>query len=432
MRRAPTALAGAVNDRQLTTALGPVTSVTGDASCFAASLDGHTVVADGADLPVLPASNQKIITAAAALEVLGPEFTFVTRAHGALNGDAVDGDLVLVGGGDPLLVSSGGQFPDGFVLDERYPTFEAATHLETLADAVAAQVRHVSGRIVADDSHFDGERYGAGWPAGVRGETAGPLSAAFVNDSRRLDAPKQWVDDPSLYTASEFTRLLRARGVVIDAEPAVGALPAGLPELAEVASAPLTVVVKEMLLNSDNNTAEMVLKEIGAKALGGPGSTAAGLAAVMDKLAEWGVPLAGVSLTDGSGLDRANLLTCRAVLAVLDHVGSSGPMYDALPTPGGPLGTLRDPGTDADLGGNLTAFEDLQVDQRVHAKTGTLSDVKALSGWFDLADGRKVAFSLIVNGAGAKTQARQLWRVMAQSLAAFSGVPSSELAIAGT
>ena len=121
-----------------------------------------------------------------------------------------------------------------------------------------------------------------------------------------------------------------------------------------------------MLHTSDNNTAEMMLKEIGYAATG-QGTRQAGLDTVRATLERWGVPLAGVDLRDGSGLDRANRATCEALAAVVDSTPVADELVDLLPVAGRD-GTLEDQllGTPAE--------------GWMQAKTGTLTDVKALTG----------------------------------------------------
>ncbi len=424
LQRQPAILAHDTTDRQLAASVKVVTENVGsspaDPTCFAASLDGRTVIADAADQPVMPASNMKLITAAVALDVLGPDFTFATTANGQLSGDTVEGDLILVGGGDPLLANA------GYVPRRKYPTVESPTSIEALADQVAARVRHVTGGIIGDESHFDSERYAPGWRPEDQGGQAGPLSALMLNDARELPDIDTPVDNAALSATQEFARLLGERGVLIDGGTALGQASAPVEELGRVTSVPMAQMVAEMLLNSDNNTAEMVLKQIGATAGGGPGIRDAGVAAETAKLVEWGVPVAGLVINDGSGLDRADRLTCRALLAVLDHVGSSGPLFDGLPISGAAQGTLADPD-------NRDILAPTGTDGRIHAKTGSLRDAKALSGFFDLADGRKIAFSMLVNGDHAVDRGHILWAAMASGMAAFTGSVSPDaIALAGS
>ena len=136
--------------------------------------------------------------------------------------------------------------------------------------------------------------------------------------------------------------------------------------MASIQSRPLTDVLVEMLHTSDNNTAEMILKEIGYTATG-QGTRQAGLDTVAATLERWGVPLEGVDLHDGSGLDRADRATCDALAAV---VGAT-PVSDEL------VGLLPVAGRDGTLADQLLGTP---AEGWMQAKTGTLTDVKALSG----------------------------------------------------
>jgi len=184
-------------------------------------------------------------------------------------------------------------------------------------------------------------------------------------------------DDPALFAAAELTRLLRARGVTVG-EPTRGVAPEGSTTVASVTSQPLRTIVRWMLLTSNNTTAEMLTKELGARTRGA-GTTASGVAAVQAALRELGVPLDGQTMIDGSGLDRENRLTCRILVAVVDL----GARAD--------LKVLRDtlPG-----GGSATP------DGKVHAKGGYLTDVTGLAGIVDRDTPLRFAF--LANGGVPK------------------------------
>ena len=154
-----------------------------------------------------------------------------------------------------------------------------------------------------------------------------------------------------------------------------GTAPATAVELAAIESAPLADVVGEMLANSDNNTAEMLVKELGFDD-SGAGTREAGLAVIERTLAEWAVDTAPMVFADGSGLSPDNRATCTALLSVLQRSDPDGPIGAGLPI-AGQTGTLSD------------IFVDHPIAGRLLGKTGTLSNppfnqdppgVKALAG----------------------------------------------------
>ncbi len=164
-------------------------------------------------------------------------------------------------------------------------------------------------------------------------------------------------------------------------------------------------IIAEMLVNSDNNTAELLVKEIGLVARGSA-TRIDGLNVIALKVAEWGLPGAGVALLDGSGLDRTNLLTCNLIVQLLQRDGPDGLVTTALAT-AGKSGTLRDVFLTGPGAGTM------------RAKTGTLNGVKSLSGMFPLDDGRSSVFALIMNGSGSSTLDfyRPIWNNLVNALA---------------
>ena len=177
--------------------------------------------------------------AATALDVLGDDHRFTTdvvAAEAPVDG-VVAGDLVLVGGGDPLLSSD--WYPTSNL--ERRPVFNP-TSLDALADSVqAAGVTVVEGAVLGDGSRYDDEFFAPGWGNGVAGLEAGPYDALMANDARVLGEDRR-ADDPNSAAAREFTRLLRDRGIVVTGEGAAGALAtdAEAVQIASIDSAPLT------------------------------------------------------------------------------------------------------------------------------------------------------------------------------------------------
>jgi len=387
VRRLPSAVAAPIAELRLRADLDAWAATAPEPSCVAvATEDGRISYERTADEPMQPASTLKLLTATAALLELGGDARFrtVVRAGPPVDG-TVNGDLHLVGGGDPLLATADymGRF-------ERQP--QAFTDLAALADGIAAAgVRHITGSVVGDDTRYDGERYVAGWPDRYRTQRViGPLSALAVNDGF-AGYPTTWggpgelvpATDPPAHAAALLTLLLGGRGVTVDGGPRSGPAPAEGPELAAIESVPLREVVAQMLEESDNATAELLLKEIGRT--DGDPSTAGGRAQAEKVLDDAGVDLAGVSMTDGSGLSAENRATCRVLVELLQRPDTGPVLRAGLPV-AGRTGTLFDRFTDSPLAVHL------------RAKTGTLNTVAGLAGAVTDEDGT-VTFAFLVNAA---------------------------------
>ena len=420
LRRAPTLVAREQSLDDFSAEMASFTSALNERSCTAVSVDGIAVADHNASVPVIPASNQKIMVAAVALERLGPDFRYTTEVRAAQGptGGVVEGDLYLVGGGDPLLSSD--WYPTSNL--ERYPV-TSPTSLDTLADAVvAAGVQTVTGNVIGDGSRYDDEFFAPGWGVGDAGLEGGPYDALLANDSRVLGEELR-ANDPNAGAAREFARLLAERGVEIAGAAASGTAPEASTLLAEVSSAPLSDVVGEMLANSDNNTAELLVKEIGLDAAGmAPGTRQAGLDAMTQQLESWDIDPAGVVLADGSGLSLDNRLTCTALLQVLQRFDPGSPLGAGLPV-AGESGTLADVFVDHPLAGTL------------RGKTGSLNNapfnedppaVKALAGYVPVDGGGAVEYVLILNGPTISDQSeyRPVWEGFADALATYPSGPT--------
>ncbi len=323
---------------------------------------GH-VYGRNADLPLRPASNEKLAVALAALDELGSRSRIPTHVlgEGRLDGAVWRGRLVLKGYGDPTL---------------------GRDDLAVLARKVKAQgIRRVTGRILGDESYFDTRRTAPGWKPSFYKRQCAPLSALVV---ARALVNGRVVDDPALAAAQAFRRALLAEGVSVGRGATKGTATPTAVALAQVVSARLVWVVRTMNRQSDNFTAEMLLKRLGAEELG-RGTTAGGALVARRVLRTRGVPLAGVRLVDGSGLSRGNRLTARALVALFVSAWSdpkvSAPFYNSLPT-AGVNGTLRHRMTSGPARGT------------VHAKTGTTANASALSGYVKT----RYVFSILQNG----------------------------------
>lgn len=413
-RRTPTHLAAEGADNRLATSMDQLYSYLDGRSCAVISVDGRWASVRNESTPVIPASTHKLLVAAVAIDRLGADYRYTTEVRGpAVVDGQIDGDVYLVGGGDPLLTS------DDFPIDaDSQPAFDT-TSLDELADAIAATgVTRISGAVLGDGSRFDDEWEIPSWGDGVAGVEAGPYDALMVNDARvRGRSGRQ--SDPNLAAAREFVRLLNNRGVSVSQGWDTGTAGDGLGVLASVQSVPMESVVREMLITSDDDTAEMLLKELGV-ADSGEGTVAGGLNVVDATLRGWGLPMDGVRLVDASGLSSENRLTCAFLVALLDRLAGS-PLADSLPVAG--------------RTGTLTAeFIGSEVEGALTAKTGSLGNpptgfdppaVKGLAGYLDAADGSSIRFALILNGDGVNDPEvyRAFWDALALRLAAYPTGP---------
>ena len=387
-RRLPELLSTPLADGTLALFLDDYIARLPGGTCLVVHVDGRPIAAHAPDVPLTPASAQKLVTAAAALAEIGPEHRFRTAASAEVPpaGGVVEGDLWLVGGGDPVLVT------DDYAARGEVPQ-EVRTRLEDLADAlVAAGVTRVAGSVVGDGGRYDDQRYVAAWPPRfVDQNQTGPLGGLAVDqgfESYPTEAEPATEElpaaDPALHAAGVLTLLLRDRGVVVDGAPLVGPVGAAAVELAAVESPELRDIVGDMLATSDNTVAELLLKEVGLQA-GGEGSTAAGASAALASLERQGFDLDGIEAVDGSGLASGNDATCAFLVGLLESAGPDSDLAADLAV-AGETGTLR------------RSFLGTSVEGRLRAKTGLLADVGALAGFVEGPAGEQVTFAFIVNG----------------------------------
>lgn len=412
-RRAPDLLRGAVGEARLSRDLRGLLGA-GDlggarrASCLIVQEGDRVLFAERPGLSLLPASNLKILTASAVLAAIGPEARLRTSVRGpAPVAGVVEGSLWLVGGGDPLLETA-----DYAASFKNQP--QVYNPFEKLADAVvAAGVRQVRGGIVGDESRYDGQRYLPSWrPIYITDNEVGPMSALAVNDGFVAFEPRLVpAGSPPAAAAALLASLLEQRGVMIGSAPAAGVAPPTVAEIAGLDSLPAKELVAQMLRESDNYTAELLVKELGFRATG-RGSTATGTAAVVKALQDQGLRTDGVTAVDGSGLDRGDRATCSAVMGAFQPQGPAGPLVQGFAV-AGKSGTLARRFTGALAG-------------RVRAKTGSLDSVTALSGWLDRPGGN-LAFSLIANELPDRSRrGLRLQDDVAAALARYPDAPGAD------
>ena len=325
---------------------------------------GDTLFAHYPGLPLRPASNEKLATTYAALTALGPSFRIETDVlgDGQQTGAIWQGNLVLKGYGDPAL---------------------SFAQVNSLARQVAADgIRHVTGRILGDESWFDTRRTGVGWKRQFFLHESPALSALIVN---RGWTGRYETTRPALMAAQVFRTDLRHAGVTVHGGAASGVASAQAVPLGAVESAPLAALVRRMDVYSDNFYAEMLLKEVGA-VQGAGGSAPAGLAVERRLLRAEGVPLAGVRMVDGSGLsllDRWTPLGLATLLRAMWEDSDLRPYIVASLPIAGETGTLE------------YRMKKPPAHGFVRAKTGTTDNSSSLSGFV----GDRYVFSILENGS---------------------------------
>ncbi|MGP4020202.1 D-alanyl-D-alanine carboxypeptidase/D-alanyl-D-alanine endopeptidase [Saccharopolyspora sp. 5N708] len=389
-----------------------------------------------------PASNAKLLTSAAAVETLGPDYRFRTDVltSAAQQGSVLLGDLYLRGTGDPTLL--------------------AADYDRLAAQVAESGIRVVQGNLRTDDSWFDDVPLGTGWAWDDEPYYyAAPVSALTVAPNTDFDAGTAIVrvspttegqpavvqldpateavridnqtttstaggepdvtvqrdhggsrvvvsgtvaagaqpfedftsvPDPSAYAADVFARALAAHGVTVEGT-GEGGVPGGARTLAQRQSIPLRELLVPFLKLSNNGHAEVLVKAMGREARG-EGSWAAGLEVLNEKLTGLGVDPQVLRLVDGSGLSTMDNVTPDQLTVLLDNVRQRPwfqAWYDALPVAGV---------ADHMVGGTLSGrMAGTAAANNVHAKTGSLTGVTALSGYVTAANGRQLVFSVLFN-----------------------------------
>jgi len=341
----------------------PHVPVAGSAAVAVDLTTGSAVFERHAGLALAPASNEKLAVTYAALAALGPDYQIETDVlgQGELVGTTWRGPLVLQGHGDPTLSH----------LDLRVLARQVRT----------AGIRKVAGSVLGDESYFDSRRTAPGWKPSFYINESAPLSALTVD--------RTWFHDhhsrvPAAAAAALFKDALRAQGVAVTGRATRGTAGTDTQQLADVLSPPLAQIVRFMDRESDNFTAELLLKQLGA-VNGAVGTTAGGAAAVRTELTEAGIPVAGVRIVDGSGLSPLDRLTARAIVGMLRAAWEDPtikvPFVSALAV-AGRSGTLKD------------RMRGPPARGVVLGKTGTTSLASALSGFVR----QRYVFSVLQNG----------------------------------
>jgi serine-type D-Ala-D-Ala carboxypeptidase/endopeptidase (penicillin-binding protein 4) len=359
---------------------------------------GRGVYQHNGSAMLLPASTQKMVVAASALIAIGPEHRLTTRVAVPALPDAdgvVHGDLLLVGGGDPALSTN--------TFGKRVMPERPRTSIERLADRVVeAGVRRVTGHVLGDPNIFPLEPAARGWPDRYfTSLDATRVSGLTVDGGRRIRMQGgryigEAAANPAAEAAAALRRALEERDVVIDQgsgwtreRTTTGH------EIARVGSPHMRDLLRYMVQRSDNHLAEALFKSVGL-AVAQDASFAGAARSAQQTLAPIGLDWHGAVLADGSGLSREDRLSAN-LLAGLDVAmtrSSLGREWQELMAVSGRSGTLR-----RRLSGTV-------AEGRLRGKTGSLRDVRSLSGTVHGRDGARYHFAVIGNGLDSTSQQR--------------------------
>ncbi len=365
------AIAGALQSRGLA---GSGTGV------YVWDLDAARLVYErNASTGLVPASNMKLVTSAAAMMHWSTVHRFTTELYAPdvpVAGGVVYGDIYLRGLGDPSLSTRAYQ---------RSELHLTTASFEALARNLRREgVREVRGRVLGDASWFDGLKSVPTWKPGLKLE-CGPLSALSGNEGLRNG---NRVSAPATRAAGLLTQALRHAGVKVRGRPGSGRVLSTTRLVKRLHSARLPGIMKRMNKESDNFFAEMLLKGLG-KDFYDDGSTAAGTEASRAALRACGVEDGTYVVQDGSGLSYGNRMTAKGIVQLLGAMRQRDDFdayFDSLAI-AGKDGSLEDRMRGTAAAGNA------------HAKTGTLNIAVCLSGYVESANDHLIAFSMLMNGS---------------------------------
>jgi len=420
---------------------------------YAVSLEsGKEIYAYNADITMIPASNNKLFTTAAALDALGPDYTYETDLMrvGTIKNGILEGHLVIVGSGDPTI---SGRFNEG----------DVTAALRGWVDKVkAAGIQRVEGYVIGDDDLWNDDYYGESWDWSEVGEWySAPSSALSFNDNcvdliwtpaekpgqaatftlqpetqylrfenyvttrkkgsgsdryyhRAMNSPdvrirggididsepktdSATVDNPTLYFAAVLCELLERAGVEVAKGPAdidqfenKQAFQEGRQSIATHQSPPLSEIVRVINKRSQNFYADQVLRTLG-KAKGGDGGYRSGTRAVIEFLKDKKVSTDGFRMSDGSGLSWINHTSSRTLVELLRAMRRhrhAAAFVDSLPI-GGEAGTLK-----YRFG---ETSRQRKVQPQVRGKTGLIAYTRTLAGYYTSESGEEMVFAVMLN-----------------------------------
>jgi serine-type D-Ala-D-Ala carboxypeptidase/endopeptidase (penicillin-binding protein 4) len=415
--------------------------------CIIEAENGKVVEEYNPDKSLIQSSVMKLITTAASIEMLGPDYTFKTNLgySGTIEKGTktLEGDIIIKGGGDPALGSE--NFP------QHYRNFIE----KWVKEILKLGIKKIKGRVLTNDSYYDyqpvpakwnwediGNYYGAGvfglsifdntlkihfkteaegsvpvitdiQPSGSGMEYKNYLKAYGSTDEGYIFLSpynkKGWItgsipenkedfvlkasiSDPPLFIADLLDRKLKEAGIAIDKEASTSRLH---PELntdkisiiSEIVSPPLDSIITVINHQSVNLYAENLIKELG-RTFKKEGSTSAGTEVVLEFLDNSGINTDGMFIEDGSGLSAQDATNSRGIAMLLLYMKKHGKHFSEY------FNSLPDAGKEGTLKNN---FKDPLFDSRMKAKSGTMVRVKSFAGYFTTLSGKEMIFCIIVN-----------------------------------
>lgn len=328
-----------------------------------------TVYTRGHRLPLIPASNTKVVTSAAALHLLGGDYILATelRYSGRVdNSGTLNGNIYLRARGNP---------------------FFSSKDLENFAVKVKQRgIKVIEGDVVGDDTYFDDQYDRSQYVGAGEGDyETYPLSALVVDKNIFLSGKK--FTSPPVAIAQRFKQLLVKAGIAVKGDAVVGETP-GKSTLITTAEIKLADLLKTTNKRSDNFLAEYTMKLISAAVNGERGNTKNGIKLCMVFLNECGAYLKGTTLADGSGLSRRNYIPTGVIVRIYQYIYSNIVFRSQF------YSTLSISGVDGTLRGRM---QDANGENNLHGKTGTLRGVITLSGYFKTKKGRDMIGAVFFN-----------------------------------
>lgn len=415
--------------------------------CIAEAETGNIIKEVNSGTSLMPASVLKLVTTAAALELLGPQYTFKTIVGytGSLNkrSGRLKGDIVIKGGGDPALGSK--------YFQDHYGDFIS----QWVEEIRRLGIRKIEGKVITDDSYYDfqpvpakwlwedvGNYYGAGAyglsvfdntyeihfktlsdssnamintmvPEEYKYELSNFLTVAGTTDEGYVFAapynPYGWItgtippnqadfilkasiSDPPLFMAKIFNGKLKSAGISVTGNPTTVRLeknymPEEIVRVTETVSPPLSDIIIVLNHESVNLFAEHLLKELGRK-FKNHGSTVVGAEVVTGFLQKAGIKTDGMFIEDGSGLSPLNAINTEELVRLLNYMEIHGKYFQEY------YSSLPDAGKNGTLAGY---FKDPVFDSNLKAKSGSITRVRNFAGYFTSKSGKKMTFSIFVN-----------------------------------